>query len=259
MTDDIEQSISDSLEADKKLLGYMPFLLQDMWALGCSVEDIVAAVGSLHLAPESIKILDLGCGKGAVCVRVASEYQLKAVGVDAMSAFLQDAVHKAEEYHVSHLCQFVEQDIRKYVSAEHNFDVVVLASLGGILGSVKNTVSKLRTQIRSDGYMIIDDGYLRGKSTLDRKGYEHYRNHEETVRELTRSGDHLVREINTTDISRKINDKYLNLIKKRGVELVDKHPDLKENIRSFIQYQSEDCYLINNQIEGALWVVQKRE
>jgi len=259
MNDDIDQSISNSLEADKKLLGYMPFLLQDMWEMGCSVDDIIAVVGSLNFAPESTRILDLGCGKGTVCVKIASEYQFKAVGIDAMSDFLQDAAQKAEEYHVSHLCQFIQQDIRKYVSLKHDFDVVILASLGGVLGSIKNTVSRLRTQIRSGGYMIIDDGYLKKKDFLDRKGYEHYRNYEETVNELTSSGDQLVKEINTTDFSRALNDKYLQLIKKRGGELIDKHPELEDKILSYIQLQSEECEVLNNDVVGTLWVVQKRE
>jgi len=258
MTDDIDQSISNSLEADKQLLGYMPFLLQDMWALGCSVEDIIAVVGSLKLTPKSTGILDLGCGKGAVCVKIASEYQFKAVGVDAMSAFLQDAVQKAEEYNVSHLCQFIERDIREYVSVKHDFVVVILASLGGIFGSIKNTVSKLRTQIRSGGYMVIDDGYLKEKMSLERKGYEHYRNYEETVSELTSFGDQLVREIDTSDFSRALNDKYLKLIQKRGEELIGKHPQLERKIRSYIQLQSEECEVLNSEVVGTLWVVQKK-
>lgn len=60
----------------------------------------------------------------------------------------------------SDLCTFIEQDILTYVIDKHNFDIVILASLGGIFGSNKNTIEKLRTQVRPGGYIIIDV-YLR--------------------------------------------------------------------------------------------------
>ncbi len=105
---------------------------------------------------------------------------------------------------------------------------------------------------------MIDDGYLREKSSLKRKGYEHYRNQEDTVREMTSFDDRLVREINTTDFSRALNEEYLQLIKKRGGELVVKHPELEERIQSYIQLQSEECEVLNNDVVGTLWVVQKK-
>ncbi len=257
MSDDIEKSISDSLETDTKLLPFMPFLLQDMWALGSSVDDIITMIDLLDLVPEQTKVLDLGCGKGAVSIQIALKYGFKVFGIDVMSAFLEDAVKKAVDNNVSNLCQFIRQDIREYVSVEHKFDIVILASLGGILGSIKNTVSQLRTQVRSGGYMIIDDGYLKEKSSLKRKRYEHYRNHKKTLNELTSFNDLLLKEVNTTDLSLKINDEYLNVIENRGKELVAKHPELKDVIKAYINLQQEECEVIKNQMEGALWLIQK--
>ena len=258
MSDRTEQSIADSLEVDKKLLPYIPFLLQDLWALGSSVDSIINVVGSLNLPHTQAKLLDLGCGKGAVSIRIASKCGLKVVGVDRMTPFLEDAQKKAMEYHVSHLCEFINKDIMDFVSVEHKFDLVVLASLGGIFGSFKNTIATLRTQIRSGGYIVIDDGYLREASSLMRKGYEHYKNHEDTIKELTAFGDVMLQEINTTDVSLKINDEYLNSIAKRGKELIAQHPELEDNINAYIQLQAEECDVINNQIEGGLWLLQKK-
>ena len=54
-----------------------------------------------------------------------------------------------------------------------------------------------------------------------------------------------------------INDEYMNCIAKRGKELVVLHPELEDDINSYIQLQAEECDVINNQIEGALWLLQK--
>jgi SAM-dependent methyltransferase len=257
MSNQTEQSIADSLEVEKKLLPYISFLLQDLWALGSSVDFIIDVVGSLNLPPTQTKLLDLGCGKGAVSIQIASKLGLQVVGVDRMTPFLEDARKKAMEYHVSHLCEFINQDIMEFVSVEHGFDLVVLASLGGIFGSFKNTIATLRTQVRSGGYILIDDGYLRKGGSLKRKGYEHYKKHEDTIKALTAFGDLLLQEINTTDVSLKINDEYMVSIEKRGKKLVFQHPELEDNINAYIQLQAEECDVIKNQIEGSLWLLQK--
>ena len=258
MSDRTKQSVADSLEAEKHILPHMPFLLQDLWALGSSVEHILEIVGSLSLPSQPVNILDLGCGKGAVLIQLASQFGFQVVGIDAMAPFLDEAVKIAATFQVSHLCQFNKNDILEYVTTEREFDLVILASLGGIFGSFKNTVRQLRTQVRSDGYMIIDDGYLREAPRLDRRGYGHYRNHEDTVKELTAYDDILLREINTTDLNLKINDEYFTVIEKRASELSEKHPELKDDLKAYIQLQAEECDVIENQIEGALWLLQKR-
>lgn len=259
MTDHIEQSIDDSLEVEKHLLPYMPYLLQDMWVLGSSEDHIFEALRDLNLPSDQTTVLDLGCGKGGVSVRLAEKFGFKVTGVDVMDVFLDDARTKAEEHHVSHLCQFINQDIHEFVSDDHHFDVVILASLGGILGDLNQTVSKLRNQVRTGGYLLIDDGYLRDKNSLDRKGYDHYRNHQNTINELTMYNDKIIREISTTEFSLKINDEYLSLIRKRGAELIKKHSELKDDITTYIRLQEEECDIIENEIEGALWLIQKSE
>jgi len=256
MSEQTKQSISDSLEANKRILPYMPYLLQDMWALGCALQPIIdaAAITGLH---HKSKVLDLGCGKGVASVQLAVRFGCKVSGIDASEPFLKDAQTKASEHKVSFLCDFVQEDILEYVKTEHHFDLVILASLGGIFGSFKKTISTLRSQVKKGGYMIVDDGYLQTRNSLNRKGYQHYRNHKNTIGELTSYGDKLITEINTTDISRQINDEYLFVIENRGKELIIEKPELKEEIEAYILLQYEECEVINTEIEGALWLLQK--
>ncbi|MFC1551525.1 class I SAM-dependent methyltransferase [Candidatus Latescibacterota bacterium] len=259
MSDRTEQSIADSLETDKKLLPHMPFLLQDLWALGSSVEYILDLIGVSGFSPENTHILDLGCGKGAVSVQAASRFGFQVTGVDFMESFLEEARKKSREYDVSHLCSFKKKDIIEYVSCEHEFDVVILASLGGILGTLSETVACLRTQVRSGGFMLVDDGYLRNANSMKRKGYEHCRNHSDSIKELTSFDDIIIKEMNTTDYSSKINYEYLYLIEKRAQELIERYPDLKDDIQTYIKLQAEECDVINDHFEGALWLIQKAD
>jgi 2-polyprenyl-3-methyl-5-hydroxy-6-metoxy-1,4-benzoquinol methylase len=252
-----EASISDSLEVEKHLLPHMPYLLQDLWALGSSVDAIVEAVSALNLSSSETTILDLGCGKGALSIQLAAKCGVMCTGIDAMAAFLEDAKIKAEEYQVSHLCQFIEQDLLEYVSVEHDFDVVILASLGGVLGPLSDTIEKLRTQVRPGGYIIIDDGYLKKRQQLKRKGYEHYRNYHDTIQAFTTFNDVLIREVNTTEFSKKLNEEYLEAIEKRCAELIHQHPELEEDLATYLKRQEEECRIFDEELEGAVCLLQK--
>ncbi|MBD3223715.1 MAG: hypothetical protein GF313_03250 [Caldithrix sp.] len=64
-------------------------------------------------------------------------------------------------------------------------------------------------------------------------------------------------EISTTENSIKINREYLECISRRGEELIQKVPELKSLMQSYIALQREECRIIDENIEGALWLIQK--
>lgn len=49
-------------------------------------------------------MLDLGCGKGAVSIKVALELRCRCLGIDALSEFIDEARRRAQEYHVTSMC-----------------------------------------------------------------------------------------------------------------------------------------------------------
>lgn len=257
MTEKFQQSIADSLEIDLRLLPHLPFLLQDLWALGSSVDLIIQVLKPLQLPTEEFRALDLGCGKGAVSIRLAEEYGIRVLGIDAMTPFLEVAREKARQHQVDQLCEFQQHDIHEFVKADHVFDLVILASLGGIFGNLRQTISTLRSQVREKGYIIIDDGYLSKGNRLKRKGYEHCRSHNETVAELTGRGDTLLQEVSTEDLTRQINWHYFTVIEKRGKQLMPTHPELESLIKDYVDLQAEEIRVIEEKITGALWLLQK--
>ena len=254
---DSHQSIADSLEVEKILLPYMPYLLQDLWVLGSSVDLILEAIASLSLPRRDVSVLDLGCGKGGVSIQIALRFGFNIVGVDAMPEFLHDAREKANENKVSDLCTFIDEDILSYVSEDHKFDIVILASIGGLFGNNIDTVKKLRSQTKVGGYIIIDDGYLKNKQNISRKGYAHYRNYKKTIEELTMFNDHLIVEIPTSEMNQDINNEYLIMIRRRIIELITKHPELEKELNNYLNLQKEECEVLENEIEGRIWVLRR--
>jgi len=252
-----QKSIADSLEVTNLLLPHMPYLLQDLWVLGSSADQILELLLNLPLNKDSTSVLDLGCGKGAISIQIASRFGFSTTGVDALHEFIEDAKNKAADYNVSHICKFIEADMRDFIKDINQFDIAILASLGGIFGNNIDTVKKMRTQVKPGGFMIIDDGYFKNKNTVNREGYEHYRNHKKTVEEITSFNDQLIAEISTTANNININYDYLVAIEKRAIELINKFPGLETEIKNYIDLQREECEFLDKEIEGMIWLLKK--
>lgn len=258
MEDKTKKSVADSMETRTKILPYLPYLIQDLWVMGSSIDQILSGIQSLNL-PANTTVLDLCCGKGGVSVQIAEKFGFKVTGVDAMNEFLNIAKEKAKEYDVSDLCEFIEQDVNDYVKNPHTFDLVILASAGAVFGDSIKTAGILRSQIKSGGYIFIDDGYLRESSTIsDRKGYEYCMTYQDTKDALLSYGDQMIAEIDTNEMSKDINHQYHRLIEKRGAELIAKEPEIAKDITEYIHNQAEECDILDKEIKGMLWLLQKQ-
>lgn len=259
MKKDLDQVMADSMEARKDILPYLPELLVDLWALGSSPDLVVEMLSPLKLPKLTTQVLDLGCGKGAVAITLARELGFKALGIDANTTFLKEAEVKAEEYQVADRCQFQFGDIREAVRSCKDFDVVIYASLGGILGSFDGIIKKLRAAVKSEGYVIVDDGFLKGEHRVKRPGYGRYAPYDQTVAQLTKHGDLLIQErILSDEYSNSINYGYLDAIKQRGQELINRQPHLDKFITEYIDNQEIECEFLDRHITGAIWLLQKK-
>jgi hypothetical protein len=119
-------------------------------------------------------------------------------------------------------------------------------------------VGAIRKAIWSGGYIIIDDGFLTRKSRLDRPGYEYLSGHDETRKRLTSHGDNLIKEVLIpTEETDAINRDYLRMIKPRADELSKKHPKKKDLLKDYIRRQEEECDILEKEVLGAVWLLQK--
>ena len=259
MKKDLEQVLAESMEAGKAILPYLPELLVDLWALGSSPDLVVEMLRPLKLPRITTRVLDLGCGKGAVAITLAKEFGYTALGIDANTTFLKEAEDKAEEYQVGDRCKFQFGDIREAVRNVVDFDIVIYASLGGILGSFDGITKKLRGTVKSGGYILVDDGFLKGSRRVKRPGYGHYVPYDQTIAQLTRHGDRLIQErILPDEYSNSINYGYLDAIKHRGQELISRQPHLEKFITEYIDNQEIECKFLDRHIIGSIWLLQKK-
>jgi len=236
----------------------MPALLQNMWSLGSSPKRITGVLSALRLDHSGIHLLDLGCGKGAVCIRIAQELGFKVTGVDINPHFLDDARLKAREHSVSDKCTFIQEDIRIFSESAQDFDIVILASLGALLGTRTQTLEILRKLTQSGGYILIEDWFLKSTHVPAGSGHETCKTLEITGLELSALGDRLVQmETIPEDEVNAINDLYIHTLKHNKEEILRVHPEYEQMINDFIRSQEEECKYVEQNLGRAIWLLER--
>ena len=253
-----ERDIADSFGVSPELLPFLPELLADIWVLGSWPEHIVEALRELDLPRDAARVLEVGCGKGAVCVPIASDLGFRVHGVDLFEPFLQEARARAAEAGVADRCTFEQADMKEALAREEAHDVVVLAGVGFVLGGIAETVGWLRRGVRPGGYILIDDGYLSRKDRIDYPGYEPYRNRETTLQELTAHGDELLKEVEVPLSEVKAyNARNNEVIARRVTEVSLRHPELREQLLRYQQAEIEECLLLETETVAAILLLQR--
>jgi len=253
-----QREVAEAFDATPELLPFIPELLADLWALGSSLEVIVELLRPLGLPAQTTRVLDLGCGKGAVALTLAQKFGFQALGVDFFEPFIQEARERAEEMGVASLCQFVCADIRDALGEARDFDVVIYASVGRVLGKLDECVAKLRQCVHAGGYMLIDDVFLAESGRIESRWYEHCANHDETLRQLTAHGDALLREvIIPTEDEKAFNRKYTELIRQRAEKLAELHPGAADSLFWWVENEERESEIMETNVTSAVWLLQR--
>lgn len=256
MTVGLDESVAQAMEADVRLLPLLPELLADLWELGPPAGQVVAALKSLGVKPDST-VLDLACGKGAVAVALAEQLGVRVEGIDAFRPFLQAARALATERGVSHRCHFEQGDIRHLLGQDEQYDVALLLSVGPVLGDYAQTIAGLRRLVRAGGYIVIEDGFL-ADGVAPLPSAEGYAGHSETLGQLAACRDVVVQEIICpTEQARAVNRRNTDLIRQRASLLRASYPAFEQLIDEYVARQERETQILGTDVLCAIWVLRR--
>ena len=249
----IEDKVVKSLDGeDKELYDFVSYLLQDLWEIGSSPEVIIDMVKK-HIGESNMSVLDLGCGKDAVSLKLAKAVGCRVKGIDAVKDFIYYARDKAKEYEVNNICKFEVGDIRE--CHEENYDLVVFGACGDIFGDLDITITKLKTMVKNGGFIIIDDAFCE-----DHKKIDGYLTHEEVINTFKKNKVELIEEdIISDEELKEINDANNRNIAQRANELKIKHPDKGRIFDNYIRKQLEECEVLENEVKCVTWLLKEAE
>jgi cyclopropane fatty-acyl-phospholipid synthase-like methyltransferase len=118
------------------------------------------AVDRLALAPGR-RVLDVGCGKGALLVRIAGRTGASGTGVDINPAFLAEGRTLAEQSGVAGLVTLIEGPASGLDPADTAWDAAVCIGSTHALGGYRETLRGLAGRVRPGGALLVGEGFWR--------------------------------------------------------------------------------------------------
>ena len=253
----LEESIAAAMDwrEDVVILPFLPYILQDFWEMGTPAKIVINFVKTRRAASlqHMPSLLDLGCGKGAVSVKLAAALKYRCYGIDGIPEFIETAKEKAKEYDVDTLCRFEAGDIREKINELGTFDVIVLGAIGAVFGDYYTTLTTLSKHLNPNGIIIINDAYIDDASDFQYPSVLYRR---ELLKQVEQAGMELIDE--NTDIPADSAIEFENL-QKRCKELTVKYPEKTPLFAKYLQSQEEEYGALENQMIGSVMVFRKKQ
>jgi SAM-dependent methyltransferase len=112
----------------------------------------------LPLDAES-QVLDLGCGRAELSLRIIERFQARVTAIDNSSAMLDAARERAEWCGALDRLRLLDADIATFAPDPESFDLTVLLGGGGIGGGMAGICARLKSWTRPGGYLLIGEGF----------------------------------------------------------------------------------------------------
>ena len=257
MDNDITNNkLAKSLTADTTdIIPFLPYLLQDLWELGSSGQEMLALLRRHVPVTTSFTALDLGCGKGAVSVTLAKALGVRCKGIDLIGDFIQVAREKAIEHGVDGLCEFAGGDIKQAVLSERNYDLAIFGAVGDVLGDRTETLRALMSAIRPGGYLLFDDGYRLPDDDRELLFDGEYPTLTEWQELFKKAGLLLIAYSPAED--RPNDDRDFQCISQRAQELIREYPQHREMFEHYVQNQRDEYDDLAQRVIGVTFLLQK--
>lgn len=107
------------------------------------------------------RVVELGCGKAEVLIRLVERSGVAAEGVDTASAFLAEARARAAARVPNASLELHEGDAATYPLAPSTYDAALCISASHALGGLAPTLRALMGAVRPFGWVLVGHHYLR--------------------------------------------------------------------------------------------------
>ena len=255
----LELCVVNSMDGtDRNIYPFLPYILQDLWELGSDPAAISNLITEhFGIEAEKKKVLDLGCGKGTVSVRIALDHGCYCTGIDAIPDFIKDAHILAKRYGVDHRCKFEVGDIRQLTNELKNFDIAILGSTGSMFDDYFQALITISCCLTQNGIVILDEGYIEDDNDFNHPSV--YKN-SDLIGQFNRAGFQLLKQVIIKKEEMELKDDYMfDRIVKRCNELTTIHPEKKKLFLDYILNQKNEFELLHHEIVAATMVLKKKE
>jgi cyclopropane fatty-acyl-phospholipid synthase-like methyltransferase len=122
--------------------------------------EIDALVGRLPLRPGA-RVLDLGCGKAELLIRILELHDVSAVGVDRSPFFLAEAREEVARRIPGAELELREEDAARTELRAGSFELAAAVGAGAVFGRYREALHALARLVRPGGHVLVGEGYWR--------------------------------------------------------------------------------------------------
>lgn len=122
-----------------------------------SIEKLEHLFALLDL-PAEARVVDIGCGKAEMLLRLIGRFGCTAIGVDTNPHFLAEARGRAFDQGVSGQLELLEGDVTKMKLATEAFDAALCVGATHAYGDLAACLKGLRALVRPGGKIIVGEG-----------------------------------------------------------------------------------------------------
>ncbi|HET7032389.1 MAG TPA: class I SAM-dependent methyltransferase, partial [Casimicrobiaceae bacterium] len=115
----------------------------------------------------SSRVLDLGCGRAELALRIIERFASTVIAVDHSEFMLDAARERAEWTGALAKLHLDDSDIRNYQADPETFHLTVMLGAGGIDGGMAGICNQLKIWTRLGGYILIGEGYWQKKPSSE--------------------------------------------------------------------------------------------
>ena len=110
--------------------------------------------------PVGSRVLDIGCGKGEMLVRLEEKYKIKGIGVDKSPYCVREALRLKGLRTPGADIEFLEMDGKDY-RPEEEADLAMCIGASWIFDGYKNTLKALSSMTRPGGWVMVGEPFWR--------------------------------------------------------------------------------------------------
>jgi len=127
------------------------------------VDDLIGKLG----LPPNASVLDSGCGKAEMLIRIVERYYARGVGIDLSPQFVAEARARIAKHIPQGDITIHEMDIAGFVVAPASLDLVICVGSTHLYGDFRGTLRALTPLLRPSGQLLIGDAYWKRPPTAE--------------------------------------------------------------------------------------------
>jgi 2-polyprenyl-3-methyl-5-hydroxy-6-metoxy-1,4-benzoquinol methylase len=118
------------------------------------LEFVKAELDRIGRRPETIDVLDFGCGSGVLLTDLV-ELGVKAAGVDSSSAMIEQACSRLAQVDGHFQLEWLSNGSSRGAYQKQNYDIVLCTSVLEFVPDIESVVSNLCSLLRSGGLLLV--------------------------------------------------------------------------------------------------------